>query len=61
MSRKSPCRDASHCLFERQLPAIIDVLDDCVRLLADYDNSPGDEGRVYRRAVQLLSKLTVSG
>ena len=38
-------------------PELLGVLADCVRLLADFDESDGDEGEVYRRAAEFLLRV----
>jgi hypothetical protein len=35
-------------------PSLRDALEECVRILADYDEADGDEGDTYRLAVEAL-------
>lgn len=40
-------------------PALRDALTECLRLLADHDTSPGEEGDVYRQGLAVLSRCPI--
>jgi hypothetical protein len=40
-------------------PALRDALAECLRLLADHDDSPGEEGEIYRQGLAVLSRCPI--
>jgi hypothetical protein len=40
-------------------PALRDALAECLRLLADHDESPGEAGEVYRQGLAVLSRCPI--
>ena len=39
-------------------PRLLTALTDCMRLLADYDEHPGEEGDIYREGIAALYEAT---
>ena len=39
-------------------PELLLSLIECARLLADYDESDGEEGKIYRRAIAIIEQAT---
>lgn len=37
-------------------PELLESLHECARLLADYDESEGEEGQIYRRALAVIKQ-----
>ena len=37
---------------------LLEILCDCIRILADYDEQDGDEGHTYRRCLALMERLS---
>jgi hypothetical protein len=39
-------------------PELLDALEACALLLADYDEHPGEEGEAYRAAIAAIARAT---
>jgi len=51
-------RQEANARLATAAPELLTSLMECARLLADYDESPGDEGDIYRRAVAVIRQAT---